>query len=216
MTKDTPATQEILRASAGLSLARGETLSPSCETAEGKHHDAAGAPCGAPAANTSGAAGRRPRARLATSGQRHAGTSKSQSDQAREERKGIQAGKEEKNYLCSQGIRKNLIVPQKKLLGLINQVSKIAGFEVNTRKKLCFYPQPKKEINKTAPFTTASKGIKCLRRKLTLKVTRYRREKGRRKRGNTVHLWMRPLIPPTVATDSTQLPPKSQQRFLQK
>lgn len=87
MTKDTPATQEILRASAGLSLARGETLSPSCETAEGKHHDAAGAPCGAPAANTSGVAGRRPRARLATSGQRHAGTSKSQSDQARERKK---------------------------------------------------------------------------------------------------------------------------------
>lgn len=132
------------------------------------------------------------------------------------ERKGIQAGKEEKNYLCSQGIRNNLIVPQKKLLGLINQVSKIARFEVNTRKKLCFYPQPKKEINKTAPFTTASKGIKCLRRKLTLKITRYRREKGRRKRGNTAHLWMRPLIPPTAATDSTQLPPKSQQRFLQK
>lgn len=53
-----------------------------------------------------------------------------------------------------------------------NKSREIAGFKVDTREKLCFYPQPKQEVNETAPFTTASKGTQRLRMKLALKITK--------------------------------------------
>ena len=54
----------------------------------------------------------------------------------------------------------------RKLLELINEYSKIAGYKINTQKSLAFqYTNNKKtetEIKETIPFTTATKRIKYL------------------------------------------------------
>ena len=54
----------------------------------------------------------------------------------------------------------------KKLLELINEFGKVAGYKINTQKSITFlYTNneiSKREIRETVPFTTASKGIKYL------------------------------------------------------
>ena len=52
----------------------------------------------------------------------------------------------------------------KKLLELIKEVSKVAGYKINTQKSVVnFYTLvTKTEIKKTIPFTTATKRIKYL------------------------------------------------------
>ena len=54
----------------------------------------------------------------------------------------------------------------RKLLGLINEYSKVAGYEINTQKSLAFlYTNNEKsesEIKESIPFTTATKRIKYL------------------------------------------------------
>ena len=54
----------------------------------------------------------------------------------------------------------------RKLLDLINEYSKVAGYKINTQKSLAFlYTNNEKtgrEIKETIPFTFAMKGIKCL------------------------------------------------------
>ena len=54
----------------------------------------------------------------------------------------------------------------RKLLELISEFSKVAGYKINTWKSLAFlYTNNKKserEINKSIPFTIATKGIKYL------------------------------------------------------
>ena len=54
----------------------------------------------------------------------------------------------------------------RKLLGLINEFSKVAGYEINTQKSLAFlYTNNEKsesEIKESIPFTTATKRIKYL------------------------------------------------------
>ena len=55
----------------------------------------------------------------------------------------------------------------RKLLELINEYSKVAGYKINTQKSLAFlYPDNEKierEIKETIPFTIAMKRIKYLR-----------------------------------------------------
>ena len=54
----------------------------------------------------------------------------------------------------------------RKLLELINEYSKVAGYKINTQKSLAFlYTNNEKierEIKETIPFTTATKRIKYL------------------------------------------------------
>ena len=54
----------------------------------------------------------------------------------------------------------------RKLLELINEYSKVAGYKIKTQKSLAFlYTNNEKierEINETIPFTTATKRIKYL------------------------------------------------------
>ena len=54
----------------------------------------------------------------------------------------------------------------RKLLELINEYSKVAGYKINTQKSLAFLytnnEKTEREIKKTIPFTTAMKRIKYL------------------------------------------------------
>ena len=52
----------------------------------------------------------------------------------------------------------------RKLLELINEYSKVAGYKINTQKSLAFLHtnNEKIEIKETIPFTIATKRIKCL------------------------------------------------------
>ena len=54
----------------------------------------------------------------------------------------------------------------RKLLGLINEFSKVAGYKSNTHKSLAFLytnnERSEREIKETIPFTIVSKQIKCL------------------------------------------------------
>ena len=52
----------------------------------------------------------------------------------------------------------------RKLLELINEYSKVAGYKINTHKSLAFLytNNEKTEIKETIPFTTAMKRIKYL------------------------------------------------------
>ena len=62
----------------------------------------------------------------------------------------------------------------KKLLGLINEFSKVAGHKINIQKSVAFlYPNnelSEREIKKTIPFTVTSKRIKQLGINLTKQV----------------------------------------------
>ena len=54
----------------------------------------------------------------------------------------------------------------RKLLQLINEFSKVAGYKINAQKSLAFLytnnERSEREIKETIPFTTATKGIKYL------------------------------------------------------
>ena len=54
----------------------------------------------------------------------------------------------------------------RKLLELINEYSKVAGYKINTQKSLAFLysnnEKTEREIEETIPFTIAMKRIKCL------------------------------------------------------
>ena len=54
----------------------------------------------------------------------------------------------------------------RKLLELINEYSKVAGYKINIRKSLAFlytnYEKTEREIKETIKFTTATKRIKYL------------------------------------------------------
>ena len=62
----------------------------------------------------------------------------------------------------------------RKLLELINEDSKIAGYKINTQKSFAFLytnnVKPEREIKKTIPFTIAMKRIKCLEVNLPKKI----------------------------------------------
>ena len=84
--------------------------------------------------------------------------------------KGIQIGKEEvKLSLFADDMILNIENPKdstRKLLELINEFGKVAGYKINAQKSLAFlYTTDEKsasEIKKTLPFTTATKTIKYL------------------------------------------------------
>ena len=84
--------------------------------------------------------------------------------------KGIQIGKEEvKCSLFADDMILCIENPKdftRKLLGLINEYSKVAGYKINTQKSLAFlYTNNEKteiEIKETIPFTIATKRIKYL------------------------------------------------------
>ena len=84
--------------------------------------------------------------------------------------KGIQIGKEEvKLSLFADDMILYIENPKdatRKLLELINEFGKVAGYKINAQKSLAFlYTNSKrseKEIKKTIPFTTATKRIKYL------------------------------------------------------
>ena len=89
---------------------------------------------------------------------------------AEKEIKGIQIGKEEvKLSLFADDMILYIEDPKdsnKKLLELINEYSKVAGYKTNTQKSLAFlypnYEKIEREIKETIPFTIAMKGIKYL------------------------------------------------------
>ena len=58
----------------------------------------------------------------------------------------------------------------RKLLELINEYSKIAGYKINPHKSIAFLytnsEKTEREIKETIPFTIATKGIKYLRKNL--------------------------------------------------
>ena len=87
--------------------------------------------------------------------------------------KGIQIGKEEVklSLLADDMILyiENFKDSSRKLLKLINEYSKVAGYEINTQKSLAFLyinnERTEREIKETIPFTIAMKRIKYLRNK---------------------------------------------------
>ena len=87
---------------------------------------------------------------------------------AEKEIKGIQIGKEEvKLSLFADDMILYVENPKdstRKLLELINEYSKVAGYKINTQKSLAFlYTNNEKiEIKETMPFTIAMKRIKYL------------------------------------------------------
>ena len=84
--------------------------------------------------------------------------------------KAIQIGKEEVKHLLFEGdmilYTENTKDATKKLLELINELSKVSGYKINTQNSVVLlYTNNKrsgKEINKIIPFTIATKGRKCL------------------------------------------------------
>ena len=88
---------------------------------------------------------------------------------AEKEIKGIQIGKEVKLSLFADDMILYIENPKdstRKLLELINEYSKVAGYKINTQKSLAFLytnnEKVEKEIKKTIPFTIATKRIKYL------------------------------------------------------
>ena len=67
----------------------------------------------------------------------------------------------------------------RKLLELINEYSKVAGYKINTQKSLAFLytnnEKVEKEIKETIPFTIAKKRIKYLGLLLLLLLSRFSR-----------------------------------------
>ena len=83
--------------------------------------------------------------------------------------KGIQIGKEVKLSLFADDMILYIENPKdstRKLLELINEYSKVAGYKINTQKSLAFLhtnnEKTKREIKETIPFTIATKRIKYL------------------------------------------------------
>ena len=88
---------------------------------------------------------------------------------AEKEIKGIQIGKEVKLSLFADDMILYIENPKdstRKLLELINEYSKIAGYKINTQKSLAFLytnnEKTEREIKETIPFTIATKRIKYL------------------------------------------------------
>ena len=88
---------------------------------------------------------------------------------AEKEIKGIQIGKEVKLSLFADGMILYMENPKdstRKLLELINEYSKVAGYKINIQKSLAFLytnnEKVEKEIKETIPFTIATKRIKYL------------------------------------------------------
>ena len=92
------------------------------------------------------------------------------SNQSRERNKRIQVGKEEvKLSLSADDMILSIDNPKdatRKLLELINEYSKVAGYRTNTQKSLAFLDtnneKTEREIKGTIPFTIATKRIKYL------------------------------------------------------
>ena len=105
----------------------------------------------------------------------HSSGSFGHSNQRRKEIKGIQIGKEEvKLSLFADDIILYIENPKyttRKLLELINEYSKVAGYKTNTQKSLAFlYTNNEKtvrEIKETIPFTIATEKNKILRNNFT-------------------------------------------------
>ena len=93
--------------------------------------------------------------------------SPSHGNQRRKRNKRIKIGKEVELSLFADDILyiKNLKDATKKLLELINEFGKVAGYKINAQKTLAFlYTNDAKtegEIKETLPFTIATKKIKC-------------------------------------------------------
>ena len=88
---------------------------------------------------------------------------------AEKEVKGIQIGKELKLSLFADDIILYIENPKdstRKLLELINEYSKVAGYKINTEKSLAFLytdnEKTEREIREIIPFTIAMKRIKYL------------------------------------------------------
>ena len=89
---------------------------------------------------------------------------------AEKEIKGIPIGKEVKPLLLADGMILYIENPKdstRKLLELINEYSKVAGYKINTQKPLAFRhsnnERTETEIKETTLFTIAMKTIKYLR-----------------------------------------------------
>ena len=84
---------------------------------------------------------------------------------AEKEVKGIQIGKKVKHSLFADDIE-NPKDSTRKLLELITEYSKVAGYKINTQKSLAFLytnnEKTEREIKETIPFTIATKRIKYL------------------------------------------------------
>ena len=83
--------------------------------------------------------------------------------------KGIQIGKQVKFSLFADDLILYRVKPKdstRKLLKLINEYSKVAGYKINTEKSLAFLytynEKTEREIKETMPFTIAVKRIKYL------------------------------------------------------
>ena len=88
---------------------------------------------------------------------------------AEKEIKGIQIGKQVKFSLFADDMVLYVENPKdstRKLLELINEYSKVAGYKINTQKSLAFLytnnEKTEREIKETIPFTIAMKRIKYL------------------------------------------------------
>ena len=99
----------------------------------------------------------------------HSSVSPSYSNQGRKRNKGIQIGKEEvKLSLFADDILyiENLKDSIRKLLELINEFSRVAGYKIDTQRSLAFLytnnEKTEREIKESISFTTATKRIKCL------------------------------------------------------
>ena len=94
----------------------------------------------------------------------------SHSNKSEKEIKGIQIGKEEiKLSLFADDMLLYIEKPKdatRKLLELINEFGKVAGYNINAQKSLAFLysndEKSEREIKETLPFTTATKRIKYL------------------------------------------------------
>ena len=83
--------------------------------------------------------------------------------------KGIQIGKDVKLSLFAEDMILYIENPKdstRKLIELINEYSKVAGYKINTQKYLAFLytsnEKTEREIKETIPFTIAMKRIKYL------------------------------------------------------
>ena len=88
---------------------------------------------------------------------------------AEKEIRGIQIGKEVKFSLFADNMILYIENPKdstRKLLELISEYSKVAGYKINTQKSLAFLhtnnEKTERETKETIPFTIATKSIKYL------------------------------------------------------
>ena len=99
----------------------------------------------------------------------HSSGSSSYSNQRRKKIKGIQIGREVKLSLFADDMILYIENPKdgiRKLLELISEFSKVAGYKINTQKSLAFLytnnEKSERAIKESIPFTTATKRIKYL------------------------------------------------------